>query len=377
MLRFIDLDPRHRMAAGWLASRGLCVRVWLLLFALLMPTVCVALPVDQYLQLRRQLGFDHRLTAMDAEANPGQHAGRVVELVGTVNGVSRYGTDVSFMLTQAGGRLLFLRSRNPDAALALDASVERLRILARVRRPTTDNADVFEPVAMALDAEVSARERQAAARMQAAAEAQARAASMVAAQRGRQPSRGLTTRPIAGAPVEVSPLARRYLTPAAQAVYGDYARFIAGWNRRLTATEVDQITVSILYFAGRHRVDPRLVVALIIAESNFNPRATSRAGAMGLGQLMPVNVRANRLTNPYDPVQNVRTSVNLLTQKLQRFRTPGTPEGMLSWRQIELALASYNAGGGAVRRFGGVPPFRETQNYIRRVKSLYRQLIAG
>jgi len=334
--------------------------------AILLPAACPGLPVDQYLRLRRQLGFDPRVTALVAEANSQAHAGRVVELVGTLNGAAHSDASTSFMLTQADGRVHLLKAPNSDAGLLQDAAGARLRVLCRVCKPAAGGGDLFEPLAIALDSEVTARERAAAARLQ--------AAQATTVQRGRPASRSLSARPMAGASVPISDLARRYLTPAAQSVYGAYAAFIANWNRRLTPTEVDQIAVSILYFANRHRVDPRLIVALIIAESDFNPRSTSHKGAMGLGQLMPDEARAYRLTDPYDPVQNVRTSVNLLKLKLEMYREPGMPADMLSWRQIELALAAYNAGGGAVRRYGGVPPYRETQGYVRRVKSLYAQL---
>lgn len=109
--------------------------------------------------------------------------------------------------------------------------------------------------------------------------------------------------------------------------------------------------------AKRHRVDPLLVHAVIAVESRFQVRARSRKGAMGLMQLMPATARELHVQNPYDPAANIDAGVRHLRQLLDRF-------------DVHLAVAAYNAGAGAVRRFGGIPPFRETQAYVRQVLQL-------
>jgi hypothetical protein len=109
--------------------------------------------------------------------------------------------------------------------------------------------------------------------------------------------------------------------------------------------------------ASRHKVDPRLVHAVITVESRFQARARSRKGAMGLMQLMPATARDLQVRNPYDPATNIDAGVRHLRTLLDRF-------------DVRLAVAAYNAGAGAVQRFGGVPPFRETQAYVRQVLSL-------
>lgn len=106
--------------------------------------------------------------------------------------------------------------------------------------------------------------------------------------------------------------------------------------------------------ARRHHVDPRLVHAVISVESRYRADARSRKGAMGLMQLMPATARELRVADPYDPASNIDAGVRHLRQLLDRF-------------ELRLAVAAYNAGAGAVRRFGGVPPFRETQAYVRQV----------
>ncbi len=109
-----------------------------------------------------------------------------------------------------------------------------------------------------------------------------------------------------------------------------------------------------------HDLEPKLVRALIQVESAWNPAAVSRAGAMGLMQLMPETATLMRVADPYDPEENVRAGTAFLRRMIDRF------DG-----QLELALAAYNAGPGAVERYGGVPPYAETRDYVRRVLRLY------
>ncbi len=106
--------------------------------------------------------------------------------------------------------------------------------------------------------------------------------------------------------------------------------------------------------AQRHEVDPRLVQAVIRAESNFRPRARSRRGARGLMQLMPATLRQYSVDNPYDPAANIDAGTRHL-------------RGLLDRLALRDALAAYNAGLGAVLRYGGVPPFAETEAYVARI----------
>jgi len=112
--------------------------------------------------------------------------------------------------------------------------------------------------------------------------------------------------------------------------------------------------------AARHNVDPNLVWAVVKVESNFNPNAVSRKGAMGLMQLMPATARQLKVKNPFDPEQNVDAGVRHLKQLLESYGG-----------DVKLSLAAYNAGATAVARSSGVPRYAETQNYVRRITNLY------
>ncbi len=128
-------------------------------------------------------------------------------------------------------------------------------------------------------------------------------------------------------------------------------------NRTFTDKEID---AAIEQAASRHNVDPNLVRSVIKVESNFNPNAVSRKGAMGLMQLMPQTARQLRVKNPFDPEQNVDAGVRHLKQLMESFGG-----------DVKLTLAAYNAGAGAVNRSAGVPHFAETRNYVRRITDLY------
>ena len=113
--------------------------------------------------------------------------------------------------------------------------------------------------------------------------------------------------------------------------------------------------------AARNQVDPALVKAVMRQESDFQPAARSKAGALGLMQLMPQTAASLGVSDPLDPSQNVDGGTRLLRSLLDRFGG-----------KVDLAVAAYNAGSGAVERYGGVPPYPETQAYVRNVLADYR-----
>jgi hypothetical protein len=135
---------------------------------------------------------------------------------------------------------------------------------------------------------------------------------------------------------------------------------LLGRNRPAMNLDRDGAEKLVREAAERHNVDPALVRAVIETESNWNPSAVSRKGAVGLMQLIPTTAQRFGVNDLYSPQQNVDAGVKYLKTLLERYNG-----------NLDLALAAYNAGEGAVDRAHGVPSFRETRDYVQRVQSAY------
>ena len=134
-------------------------------------------------------------------------------------------------------------------------------------------------------------------------------------------------------------------------------------NDGVTKAEIDSL---IDKYSSKNGLDKDFVSALVKQESGFNPNATSKCGAMGLMQLMPATAQGLGVSNAYDAEQNIAGGTKYLKSMIDRF---GGDE--------KLALAAYNAGPNAVKKYGGIPPYQETQNYVKNVLSIYENMKGG
>ena len=332
-----------------------------LFFGLLAGSVS-ADPVSAYFQARQSV-TSPLLSAgqlADVLAHSGSYAGRTLDLAVTVSGLVSSGSDRTALLT-AGGQSA---SVPLSAALKGDDWLDsgaRLRVLLLVSPDDASLPSGLRLLAAAPEGDIVAAER------------------ALAVRQAALPSRSLplqhSVRRVAWANDAASvghPAGA--LSPRALAIYGPYRSLVRRWNRHLSEADVDKITTSILYFSDANSIDPRLVVATIIAESDFDVYSTSHAGAMGLAQIMPDEARSLGVTNAYDPIQNIGAAVHILRGHLDKYGGAPANAGIIPVSQIALTMAAYNAGPGAVHKYHGVPPYRETQRYVAKIAALYRQM---
>jgi soluble lytic murein transglycosylase-like protein len=144
-----------------------------------------------------------------------------------------------------------------------------------------------------------------------------------------------------------------------------YANVLRVLNPKISEWQSRSYAKSVLANAERTHVDPRFIMAIVTVESDWRANAVSRVGARGLGQLMP-GTASHLQVNPRDAAENLRGTAKYLQSLLNRFR--GQENAFVK------AIAGYNAGPNAVARFGGVPPFAETQRYVVKVLRVYKDL---
>ena len=122
---------------------------------------------------------------------------------------------------------------------------------------------------------------------------------------------------------------------------------------------IDRYDSFFIQASRTHKISPELLKAVCLAESAMNPKAVSHAGAQGLMQIMPQTADYLHLKDPFDPRQSIHAGARYLAEQLEKFGT------------VAYALAAYNAGPGAVKRYGGIPPYAETQAYVEKVLGYY------
>lgn len=360
-----------------------CLRLTgvLSLLALALPSAN-ALEGREYVRLRGKIQYNRTLTYENIAAMPQAYKGTVVELKGVVGGKASSGDTLMIVLNMADGKSANLDIPNSEAPLLQRLSNPTVRVLVEVGEAALGNNLPLKVLAVSHDSEVSAVEKaldlEEKQRLRRMVERQRQDAnSMLKGNRSRATAyRG---NPARGIPVsaDVQKLAEYYmprLKERTRPIFVPYMNFIMNHNPKLGSQKAALIAANLLHFSDQYDVDPRLVVSMIIAESDFDPNSTSRTGAMGLGQLMPGTARSLGVSNAYDPVQNLEGCIHYLKNRLDLYANKSAGNGTLSFEQIRLALAAYNAGAGAVKKYGGVPPYRETQAYVRRIETLYRQL---
>ncbi len=317
-------------------------------------------PEGPYLKLRKQNGIVQAVgpAALKEVLKP-----RVFELQGSIQGTCRTGDTTVLLFQRADGETQEVETKTlPDW---LGQCNDPVRLLVRCFRPEKGAAlrtllldaapelDVL-PVEEAYWRELAAKRK---------AEDTVKASRTPSPKiRGYSAGSGLYG-PIGGGSRHATAHRDWILSP--DQVTPRYASFIRGRNPRLDSAKATQIAEAVVGFSLRYGVDARLVMAMLIVESDFDPNAVSRSGAIGLGQLMPGTARWMGVQNSYDTTENLYGMVKLLRTHMDQFRTNEFDP---------VVLAAYNAGEGAVRRHGGVPPYRETQAYVRRVISIYEHL---
>lgn len=286
-------------------------------------------------------------TSLQVAQDYSRFSGMVVDITADFSGTIGSGSSVSALLVSSAGSYMVAIPGATQPPMGA-----RLRVLARLPENSASALSRMTLVGWSFATDV---ERAATAPPKTATISPALQAALDARKRGSTTSRGGAGR------VDHTDF------------FQQYAKAIAGFNPRLTEKQVNDITLVLLSTSRDRDIDPRLIIALVLAESSFNPNATSRKGAMGLGQLMPATAKGMGLSDPYEPTQNLDAAIKILRSGLDKY------SGKAAWEDIKpehikLALAAYNAGSGAVKKYGGVPPYRETQNYIVKVTSYYKKL---
>ncbi len=319
-------------------------RITQLLTSLALATgVASAQSLDEYLALRKKHGITQAVGVQALETFVGV---RTMEVKGVVKGALTIGERNVLMVERTDGDSLSIEAEFIPEWLVGNSVPARLMLRA-------ERTEEYAPMSSRLlgaapDHSIARIEEEA--RRKAAAERAKRAAK-------KPPSKAS---------------GKDWSLPTHE-VLPHYAAFIKGRNKRLSDSEAWKIAEGIVGFSIRYGVDARLILAMVLVESGFNPDATSRAGAMGLGQLMPGTARGMGITNAYDTMQNLYGTVRVIRGHVERYYAK-TKSG---FEALVLGLAAYNAGSGAVRRHNGVPPYRETQNYIRKVVDAYAKLIGA
>ena len=333
-------NPQPGTAAGECVLKLKCC----LLFALVLAATSAAtaskpVPLKEYLSVRKKL-----LTGLDIDtlkSTPAQYPGKVFEVRGVLAGFSKNPKGCYLIIKTKDDSYLV----NADIVPADNPGME-LACLVMIGKGSQYSLNDLSLVACTYESDLRSWEEAT----------------------KPKPTPAEAARPADETPKDVSD---GQVTP--EEMVKAYKAAVKRFNSKLSDSQADTIARSIVGFSFRYKVDPRLVCAVILAESNFRINATSSAGAQGLGQLMPGTAAGLGVNNAYDPVENIYGSVRYIRSMLDRM-SGNKAWNEWTWYDLGLALAAYNAGPNAVKRHGGIPPYKETRNYVAKVTSIYRQL---
>ncbi len=328
------------------------------LLTLVLATCAHSQSLQQYLTLRKQYKITQAVGVESLETLVGT---RIVEIQGRVKGVFRVQDKSALMLEKTdGGTEIIDANGIPDWLQGNDVPA---RLIVRATRAHETAQLKSNLIAAAPEGKIYAIEYEAAQK----AAARKRLEGVKTSRSGASSSN--PKNPLFG-PIGKPPKSTKSWSLPAHEVTPIYAGFIKSRNKGLSDDEAYRIAEGIVGFSLKYGVDARLIMAMVLVESGFNPSARSSAGAMGLGQLMPGTAAGMGVGNPYDSMENLYACVRIVRGHLDKYGKQ-TGDG---FQGLILALAAYNSGSGTVRRFGGVPPYKETQRYVQKVIGWYRAL---
>ncbi len=304
--------------------------------------------LQEYVALRKKHGIK---VAFEVSALDVLIGTKTIEIAGVIKGSFSISGKTTYLLERLDESTVDIESKTPIAWL--QGNEVHCRLLIRASRQTETSSLHAELLGAAPEADI--------ARLEALA-------------RPKTPTKinHPTTKPPLSGPIgKGQPVAANWTLSDTELIRS-YGSYIKGYNKRLTDEQAIVIAQGIIGFSKRYGVDSRLIMAMVLVESGFNPDSRSKPGAMGLGQLMPGTAQSLGLSNAYDPMQNLYGTTRVIRGHIDKYKKITGND----YESLILALAAYNSGSGTVRRNNyQVPPYRETQNYIRKVIGAYRRFL--
>lgn len=327
--------------------------ICLLLLSLITSSMASAISASDYQRVCNRTAITALQAGCTLKAQLPQLAGKYIEVNGTISGLlNGSGENSAIIIDDGNGSMLVVNITTTEGDIALNCDV---RVLACVPER---GVGALEAVAMTLtgenyDADISRftliSDGSATVTLPQDNSANYRYSSVPLLQPSRRSSFDY------GANYSVSLSSQPEIVQI-------YAERIRGINASVSDDNARAIAYCLLQQAEKNNLDPRLLFAIINQESRFNHRAVSPAGARGLGQLMPGTAAGLGVRDSFDIAENLSGSARYIASQLDTFG------------RISYALAAYNAGPGNVRKYGGIPPFRETQNYVKVIWKHYAKL---